>query len=242
MIYHWKENEPVTTNPEMELPDFRLTEIITKRRNVKLSTGFSNFPKTSLSNDKIGSILGTYSRLECCFVLERRAGFYFMVLFFPATGIVIISWVSLAMSKDNTFSDIIQVILAIIFLNFSHNAVMPKVSYIKAIDVFIQACFLFVFLSLIKIGIEKHLAETNRMNNSDLNHTVNDKVREYSAIRNFYYNISTLVETKCHCCKKYSLIIMKYLFPILFFIFFVVYFVAYYTISLRKNHLKCSFV
>lgn len=47
LLYHWKDIDSVTINPEMELPDFILAEVVTKRRNITLSTGLQislNFP------------------------------------------------------------------------------------------------------------------------------------------------------------------------------------------------------
>lgn len=114
-------------------------------------------------------ILGTYSRLECCFFFVRSAGFHFVQLFIPATAIVITSWLALWMKRESTFSDMIQVILAITFLYYSYNTVMPKVSYIKAMDIYLGTCFIFVFLSLIKLAVLKYLKSRSAKKTSNSN-------------------------------------------------------------------------
>lgn len=79
-----------------------------------------------------------------------------MQVFFPATAVVMSSWVSLWMEEETQFNDVLGVILAIIFLAYAYNSVMPRVSYVKLLDLYLAACFLFVFLSLGKLVILKY--------------------------------------------------------------------------------------
>lgn len=76
-------------------------------------------------------VSGNFSVPTLCFVLARRSGFCFLQLFVPATAVVISSWISLWLDNETQFTDIVSVILAIIFLSYSYNTVMPKVSYVK---------------------------------------------------------------------------------------------------------------
>lgn len=109
---------------------------------------------------------GNYSRLYVCFVFSRAAGFCFLQLIIPSTAVVITSWVSLWMENETSFQvgcilyswsvradvlilrkllvatlcsfqDMISIILTITFLLFSYNEVMPRVSYIKAMDIYL---------------------------------------------------------------------------------------------------------
>uniref|UniRef100_A0A183GWN2 Neur_chan_memb domain-containing protein n=1 Tax=Heligmosomoides polygyrus TaxID=6339 RepID=A0A183GWN2_HELPZ len=75
--------------------------------------------------------------LYVCFVFSRSAGFCFLQLIIPSTAVVITSWVSLWMENETSFQDMISIILTITFLLFSYNEVMPRVSYIKAMDVYL---------------------------------------------------------------------------------------------------------
>lgn len=197
---------------------------------------------------------GVYSRLEACFFFKRRAGYFFMALFFPATGIVAISWISLWMGKDNTFSDILQVILAVVFLNFSQNAVMPRVSYVKAIDVYIQSCLFFVFLSLIKLGLAKHLNDRkkDRPNHEGV---IIDKasldlmVSEIEDVKHYVFAPNMIesrtgencVDKYCLCCLTLLRKMSLFVFPLLFFSFGVFYFVVYFSLSTNHGQAKCDF-
>uniref|UniRef100_A0A914SHA0 Neurotransmitter-gated ion-channel ligand-binding domain-containing protein n=1 Tax=Parascaris equorum TaxID=6256 RepID=A0A914SHA0_PAREQ len=78
-------------------------------------------------------------------------------LIVPSTAVVITSWVSLWMESETEFQDMISIILAITFLIFSYNEMMPRVSYIKAMDVYLGVCFMIVFLSLIKLAFVKFM-------------------------------------------------------------------------------------
>ncbi|VDM99284.1 unnamed protein product [Thelazia callipaeda] len=102
---------------------------------------------------------GNYSRLYVCFLFIRSSGFCLMQLVVPSTAVVITSWVSLWMESDTEFQDMISIILAITFLIFSYNEMMPRVSYIKAMDIYLGVCFMFVFLSLIKLAFVKFMMQ-----------------------------------------------------------------------------------
>ncbi|CAJ0950758.1 unnamed protein product, partial [Mesorhabditis belari] len=106
---------------------------------------------------------GDYSRLYVCFVFTRAAGFCFLQLIIPSTAVVITSWVSLWMENETSFQDMISIILTITFLLFSYNEVMPRVSYIKAMDVYLGVCFCIVFFSLIKLALVKYMRQRLRI-------------------------------------------------------------------------------
>ncbi|VDM61397.1 unnamed protein product [Angiostrongylus costaricensis] len=106
---------------------------------------------------------GNYSRLYVCFVFSRSSGFCFLQLIIPSTAVVITSWVSLWMESETEFQDMISIILAITFLIFSYNEMMPRVSYIKAMDIYLGVCFMIVFLSLIKLAFVKYMRQRIRI-------------------------------------------------------------------------------
>ncbi|CEF60396.1 Gamma-aminobutyric acid A receptor/Glycine receptor alpha family and Neurotransmitter-gated ion-channel transmembrane domain and Neurotransmitter-gated ion-channel family and Neurotransmitter-gated ion-channel ligand-binding domain-containing protein [Strongyloides ratti] len=124
----------------IRLPDFQIIEAYVTKRNETYATG-------------------TYSRLYICFIFKRSIGYCFLQLIIPSTAIVITSWVSLWMDNQTSFHDMISIILAITFLLFSYNEVMPRVSYIKAMDVYLGVCFCIVFFSLIKLSILRFMRE-----------------------------------------------------------------------------------
>lgn len=125
---------------KIRLPDFQIKESFVTNRVESYATG-------------------DYSRLYVCFVFSRSAGFCFLQLIIPSTAVVITSWVSLWMENETSFQDMISIILTITFLLFSYNEVMPRVSYIKAMDVYLGVCFCIVFFSLIKLAIVKYMRQ-----------------------------------------------------------------------------------
>ncbi|KAK6737535.1 hypothetical protein RB195_019938 [Necator americanus] len=129
---------------KIRLPDFQIKESYVTSRVESYATG-------------------DYSRLYVCFVFSRSAGFCFLQLIIPSTAVVITSWVSLWMENETSFQDMISIILTITFLLFSYNEVMPRVSYIKAMDVYLGVCFCIVFCSLIKLAIVKYMRQRLRL-------------------------------------------------------------------------------
>ena len=75
---------------------------------------------------------------------------------------MITSWVALWMGSETQFQDMIALMLAIIFLIFAYNETMPRVSYIKAMDVYLGVCFVIVFLALVKLTVIKYMRQKLR--------------------------------------------------------------------------------
>lgn len=46
---------------------------------------------------------------------------------------------------------------------FQYNEMMPRVSYIKAMDIYLGVCFMIVFLSLIKLAFVKYMRQKIRI-------------------------------------------------------------------------------
>ncbi|KAI1719985.1 neurotransmitter-gated ion-channel transmembrane region domain-containing protein [Ditylenchus destructor] len=105
--------------------------------------------------------------ISVCFVFARASGFCFLQLIIPSTAVVITSWVALWMESETEFQDMISIILAITFLIFSYNEMMPRVSYLKALDIWLAVCFMIVFLSLIKLAMVKYMRQRLKMERRD---------------------------------------------------------------------------
>uniref|UniRef100_A0A7E4UL93 Gamma-aminobutyric acid receptor subunit beta n=1 Tax=Panagrellus redivivus TaxID=6233 RepID=A0A7E4UL93_PANRE len=138
--YKWSKVIDSLTLQKIRLPDFRIKEAYVTSHLESYATG-------------------DYSRLYVCFVFSRSSGFCFLQLIIPSTAVVITSWVSLWMESETEFQDMVSIILAITFLIFSYNEMMPRVSYIKAMDVYLGVCFMIVFFSLIKLAVFKYIRE-----------------------------------------------------------------------------------
>ena len=97
-------------------------------------------------------ITGNYSRLACEIQFVRSMGYYLIQVYIPSSLIVIISWVSFWLNRGATPARVglgVTTVLTMTTLMASTNAALPKISYVKSIDVYLGACFFMVFASLL---------------------------------------------------------------------------------------------
>ncbi|CAJ0567448.1 unnamed protein product, partial [Mesorhabditis spiculigera] len=134
ITYNWAvDKNPFEMYP-IKLPDFEIEKAYATKRVVDYTTG-------------------SYTRLYACFLFSRSAGYCYLQLIVPSVAIVITAWLSLWRESESSFEDMITILMSIIFLLYSYNSVMPRVSYIKAMDIYLGVCFSIAFLALIKLSI-----------------------------------------------------------------------------------------
>lgn len=95
---------------------------------------------------------GNYSRLACEIQFVRSMGYYLIQIYIPSGLIVIISWVSFWLNRNATPARVqlgVTTVLTMTTLMSSTNAALPKISYVKSIDVYLGTCFVMVFTSLL---------------------------------------------------------------------------------------------
>lgn len=117
--------------PQLVYKDFKLME-----RPFRLSTG-------------------VYSRLTMRLYFVRSIGYYIIQIYVPSTLIVILSWVSFWIDRTAAPARVslgITTVLTMVTFIWSTNASLPKISYIKGIDVYLVACFAMTFFSVIEYG------------------------------------------------------------------------------------------
>lgn len=79
-------------------------------------------------------------------------GYYLIQIYIPSGLIVIISWVSFWLNRCATPARVslgVTTVLTMTTLMSSTNAALPKISYVKSIDVYLGTCFVMVFASLL---------------------------------------------------------------------------------------------
>lgn len=97
-------------------------------------------------------VTGNYSRLACEIQFVRSMGYYLIQIYIPSGLIVIISWVSFWLNRNATPARVslgVTTVLTMTTLMSSTNAALPKISYVKSIDVYLGTCFVMVFASLL---------------------------------------------------------------------------------------------
>jgi len=133
--YRWeKGNESVSLDGKIELPQFKVLGFKMGQELQSLSSG-------------------DYIRLYCEVHFVRSMGYYLIQIYIPASLIVIISWVSFWLHRNATPARValgVTTVLTMTTLMSSTNAALPKISYIKSIDVFLGTCFVMVFASLLE--------------------------------------------------------------------------------------------
>nr|AWJ68184.1 putative GABA receptor 2 [Hirudo verbana] len=104
---------------------------------------------------------GYFPCLEIRFHLQREIGYFLIQVYIPSILIVILSWVSFWIHVDASPARVsigLLTVLTTTTMSAGARATLPKVSYIKALDVWMIACLVFVFASLIEYAIVNVLA------------------------------------------------------------------------------------
>lgn len=97
-------------------------------------------------------------------------GYYLIQIYIPSGLIVIISWVSFWLNRNATPARValgVTTVLTMTTLMSSTNAALPKISYVKSIDVYLGTCFVMVFASLLG---KQNLAKNNKKTKPNYTH------------------------------------------------------------------------
>lgn len=90
------------------------------------------------------------------FVLRRDLGYFLIQVYVPSILIVILSWVSFWINIDASPARVslgLLTVLTTTTMSGGARESLPRVSYIKAIDVWMIICLVFVFASLIEYAV-----------------------------------------------------------------------------------------
>lgn len=89
-------------------------------------------------------------------------GYYLIQIYIPSSLIVVISWVSFWLHRNASPARVqlgVTTVLTMTTLMSSTNAALPKISYIKSIDVFLGTCFVMVFAALLEYATVGYLGK-----------------------------------------------------------------------------------
>ncbi|XP_070493128.1 gamma-aminobutyric acid receptor subunit beta isoform X2 [Chironomus tepperi] len=146
--YFWRDGlNSVGMSSEVELPQFRVLGHRQRATEINLTTG-------------------NYSRLACEIQFVRSMGYYLIQIYIPSGLIVIISWVSFWLNRNATPARValgVTTVLTMTTLMSSTNAALPKISYVKSIDVYLGTCFVMVFASLLEYATVGYMAKRIQM-------------------------------------------------------------------------------
>ncbi|KAJ7319598.1 hypothetical protein JRQ81_019109 [Phrynocephalus forsythii] len=135
LIFEWMSDAPVQVAEGLTLPQFILKE----EKELGYCTKYYN--------------TGKFTCIEVKFHLERQMGYYLIQMYIPSLLIVILSWVSFWINMDAAPARValgITTVLTMTTQSSGSRASLPKVSYVKAIDIWMAVCLLFVFAALLE--------------------------------------------------------------------------------------------
>ncbi|CAI5451265.1 unnamed protein product [Caenorhabditis angaria] len=99
---------------------------------------------------------GFWDELIVTFVFERRYMWYFLQAYLPTFFSIFISWLAFSLGPQAITPRTMIGVNALLSMIFHFGSIMknlPRVSYVKAIDVWMLSSMTFVFLSLIELAI-----------------------------------------------------------------------------------------
>ncbi|KAE8752086.1 hypothetical protein FOCC_FOCC001248 [Frankliniella occidentalis] len=125
---------PVRGVHKAELPQFTIIGYETNDRKERLATGI-------------------YQRLSLSFRLQRNIGYFVFQTYLPSILIVMLSWVSFWINHEATSARValgITTVLTMTTISTGVRSSLPRISYVKAIDIYLVMCFVFVFAALLE--------------------------------------------------------------------------------------------
>ncbi|XP_015911715.1 gamma-aminobutyric acid receptor subunit beta-like [Parasteatoda tepidariorum] len=133
VVMYWMK-EPISGIERAELPQFSILRFETSDREEKLASG-------------------TYQRLSLSFELKRNIGYFIFQTYLPCILIVMLSWVSFWINHEATSARValgITTVLTMTTISTGVRSSLPRISYVKAIDIYLVVCFIFVFSALLE--------------------------------------------------------------------------------------------
>uniref|UniRef100_A0A1A8LFK0 Glycine receptor subunit alpha-2 n=1 Tax=Nothobranchius pienaari TaxID=704102 RepID=A0A1A8LFK0_9TELE len=184
LIFEWLENGAVQVSDGLTLPQF----IMREEKELGYCTKHYN--------------TGKFTCIEVKFHLERQMGYYLIQMYIPSLLIVILSWVSFWINMDAAPARValgITTVLTMTTQSSGSRASLPKVSYVKAIDIWMAVCLLFVFAALLEYAgvnfVSRQQKEFLRLRRRQRKSHKEDEMRE-GRLNFAGYNMSQCVPAK----------------------------------------------
>uniref|UniRef100_A0A8C3SRC2 Gamma-aminobutyric acid receptor subunit beta-2 n=1 Tax=Chelydra serpentina TaxID=8475 RepID=A0A8C3SRC2_CHESE len=140
--FYWRGGDNAVTGvTKIELPQFSIVDFRLVTKNVVFSTG-------------------AYPRLSLSFKLKRNIGYFILQTYMPSILITILSWVSFWINYDASAARValgITTVLTMTTINTHLRETLPKIPYVKAIDMYLMGCFVFVFMALLEYALVNYI-------------------------------------------------------------------------------------
>ncbi|XP_074650447.1 gamma-aminobutyric acid receptor subunit beta-like [Tubulanus polymorphus] len=172
VIMNWtKQEESVQGLSKIDLPQFSLVNYKTTEKIENLTTGL-------------------YQRLSLVFKLERNIGYFIFQTYLPSILIVMLSWVSFWINHEATSARValgITTVLTMTTISTGVRSSLPRISYVKAIDIYLVMCFVFVFVALLEYAAVNYTywgarakKKAKKIKNAEKYNAANTEENEYA--------------------------------------------------------------
>ncbi|CBY31364.1 unnamed protein product [Oikopleura dioica] len=146
VVFEWTKIKPLDMASNLTLPQFTLLG--------------STYKSCTIRYARRG---GNYTCLDATFILRRELGYYLIQMYIPSLLIVVLSWLGFWVNVDSTPARTtlgITTVWTISSMSSSENAAssLPKVSYVKAIDIWLMLCLTYVFAALLEFACANYLS------------------------------------------------------------------------------------
>ncbi|CAF3754641.1 unnamed protein product [Rotaria socialis] len=150
LAFFWDETQNISAirvNEDLEMPDFVLSNHEARYCNRTTATG-------------------SFTCLLVVLHLKRLFGYYLVQVYIPSMLIVILSFVSFWIDHKSVPARISVGLLTVLTVTTQSSGIrsqLPRVSYIKAIDVWMSACLVFVFAGLLEYALVNVIARKGEL-------------------------------------------------------------------------------
>ncbi|XP_055299270.1 glycine receptor subunit alpha-2 [Sitodiplosis mosellana] len=137
LVFIWNMTDPLVVNDDIELPQQDISKIYTTDCTIPYSTG-------------------NFTCLAVVFELRRRLGYHLFHTYIPSALIVVMSWISFWIKPEAIPARITLGVTSLLTLatqNTQSQQSLPPVSYVKAVDIWMSSCSVFVFMSLMEFAV-----------------------------------------------------------------------------------------
>ncbi|KRZ17057.1 Ligand-gated ion channel 50 [Trichinella zimbabwensis] len=174
---------------------------------------------------------GYWDELTVTFYFRRCIGWYMLQAYFPTYLAIFISWISFYLGTGMAARTMLGVntLLALTFQFGNIIKNLPRVSYVKAIDVWMLSCMTFVFCNLLELTLIGYITAQKQIKK------ISSSVTEFCTSkcqneRPFFYRIpalSSIIESIKQMSAERIDRISAFTFPMTFFLFNIVYWIFY---------------